>query len=157
MSTTTKLTNEAPLADLAEQTRAGGAVTAKAHVIADVHMMVTTRLFSSQPWLPDREACEAISKKLEDLGLQARVSPDSDTTTCTPLGKELELDLIMVFVGLWDTPEMPLILEQYGLIDRIDEFRIYDRLEFGDDPERVLRPIVQKAFLEYYNPSGLLV
>ena len=154
---TTKLTNEVPLADLAEQTRIGGAVTAMAHVIADVHMMVTTRLFSSEAWLPDREACGAIRKKLEDLGLEERVSPDSDTTTCTPLGKELELDLIMVFIGLWDTPEMPLILEQYGLIDRIDEFRIYDRLEFGDDPERVLRPIVQKAFLEYYNPSGLLV
>jgi hypothetical protein len=128
-----------------------------ARVIADVHMMAMTRLFSSESWLPDREACGAISKKLEDLGLEERVSPDSDDMTSTPLGKELELDLIMVFVGLWDNSEMPWILEKYGLIDRIDEFRIYDRLEFSDDPERVLRPIVQKAYQDYYNPSGCLV
>ena len=128
----------------------------KRAIIANLHAMIVTRLFGGRPWLADREACDAISRKLEDLGLQERVPGDTLATISTGLGNELEVDLVMVFVGLWDEWEIPSILERHGLIDEIEEFHIYDRLETSGDPERALRPLVQKAFLDHYNPSGLL-
>jgi hypothetical protein len=39
------------------------------------------------------------------------------STRSTALGKELKFDLWMAFVGTWDTPEIPRILEKYGYID----------------------------------------
>jgi len=119
--------------------------------------MMHFRLFGRCYWLADREACDALSRKLDDLGLQERVSGDEDTSRKRPLGNELPLDLIMVFLGLWDEWEMPNILERHGLIDEIDESRIYDLLASSRDPERVLRPIVRKAFRDHFHPSALLV
>ena len=65
--------------------------------------------------------------------------------------------MVMVFIGLWERWQIPEILERHGLIDEVDVERLFDLLEFGSDPERVLRPIVRKAFQDHYNPSGLLV
>lgn len=129
----------------------------KRAVLLDLHVMMHFRLFGRCYWLADREACDALSRKLDDLGLQERVSGDEDTSTKRPLGNELPLDLIMVFLGLWDEWEMPNILERHGLIDEIDESRIYDLLASSRDPERVLRPIVRKAFRDHFHPSALLV
>jgi hypothetical protein len=89
----------------------------KRAVLLDLHVMMHFRLFGRCYWLADREACDALSRKLDDLGLQERVSGDEDTSRKRPLGNELPLDLIMVFLGLWDEWEMPNILERHGLID----------------------------------------
>lgn len=129
----------------------------KRAVVQDLHAMICTRLFGGRPWLADRDACLALSKKLDDLGLQESAPGDMSATQSTALGNELELHLVMVFIGLWDEWEMPDVLEQYGLIDEFDVLRIYDLLETCSDPEQVLRPIVRKAFRDHYNPSGLLV
>ena len=129
----------------------------KCTVIKNLHTMIDARLFGVRPWLPDREDCDAIRKKLDDMGLQERVPGDMLTTRSTALGRQLQLDLVMVFLGLWDEWEVPSILERYGLIDKVDELHTYDRLETSTNPESVLRPLVRKAFLDHYNPSGLLV
>ena len=109
---------------------------------------LVTRLFGERSWLADREACDAINRKFEDLGLQEHVPGDMFTTRFTELGKELEVDLVMVFVGLFDEYQVPSILEQHGLIDVIEEDDIYDVLEIYGDPERALRAMVQRAFFE---------
>lgn len=129
----------------------------KRAVIQGLHAMIVTRLFGGRPWLADREACDALSKKLDELGLRERVPWDTSARQSSALGKELELDLVMVFIGLWDEWEMPIILERHGLIDNSDTWRLFDLLETCSDPEYVLRPIVRKAFRDHYNPSGLLV
>ena len=125
--------------------------------VQDLHEMMFARLFGGGAWLADREACDALSRKLDELGLQERVPGDISSTRFTALGKELQLDLVMVFIGLWDELEMPTILEDHGLIDGLDVSRIYDLLETCSDPEHVMRPFVQKAYLKHYNPSGLPV
>ncbi|MFT5449058.1 MAG: hypothetical protein ACI9DC_004245 [Gammaproteobacteria bacterium] len=73
------------------------------------------------------------------------------------LGKELELDLVMVFIGLWCEWEIPRILETYGLIDEFEATRLYALIETSDDLDLELGPVVRKAYLDYYNPSGLSV
>ena len=129
----------------------------KCAVIQDLHLMIDYRLFSDRPWLADRESCAALNKKLDEFGLQERVPGMIDTTRCTKLGAELNLDLMMVFMGLWEECSMVEILVDNGLIDRFDASRIYNLLENCRNPELVLRPIVKKAFHNHFNPSGLLV
>jgi len=119
--------------------------------------MIVTRLFGGRPWLADREACDALRKKLDELGLQESVPGDDCMRRNTALGNELQLDLIMVFIGLWVEWEMPMILEDHGLIDEFDTSRLFDLLETCSEPEYLLRPIVRKAYRDHYNPSGLLV
>jgi hypothetical protein len=44
--------------------------------------------------------------------------PDSrGSTRSTALGKELNLDLLMAFVGAWDIWEIPYILEENGYLE----------------------------------------
>ena len=129
----------------------------KLTVIAKLHAMIDLRLFGDRPWLADREACPALNRTLEELGLQESVPGEKYSIGDTVLGKELNIDLVTVFIGLWDGWEVPYILEKNGLIDEIETDRIYDLMETTDDPEHILRPVVRKAFLDYYNPSQLLV
>ena len=62
----------------------------------------------------------------------------------------------MVFMGLWYELEMPMILEIYGLIDESEYEFIFDLLSVSAAPDSVMQAIVQRAYLEYYNPSHLL-
>jgi hypothetical protein len=126
----------------------------KTRIVAEVHEMVGARLFGSGPWLAEREVAEAIHKKLGDWGLQE--SDSENTTWATPLGKELEWDLIMVFAGVFNEFEVPMILEEHGLIEGIEVDEIYEGPDLAEHGERILRPIVQRAFLQHYNPKGRL-
>lgn len=129
----------------------------KRAVIQGLHAMMVTRLFCGRPWLADRETCDALRRKLCELSLEEPVSGENHTTKSTALGNELRLELVMVFIGLWDECEIPWILESHGLIGEIECDRIVELLETCNDPERLLRPIVRKAYRNYYNPSGLLI
>ncbi len=124
----------------------------KRTAITSLQAMMHTRLFCDGSWLADRDACIAMDAQLNGLGLQVEVGEGG--SRATTLGKALQLDLAMVFVGLWDEWEVPGILEQHGLIDESDLLSIYDQLEDRDDPERVLRPWVRKAYFDHFNPSG---
>jgi hypothetical protein len=57
-----------------------------------------------------------------------------------------------VFLGIHDEYEVLYILETRGLIDG-GAVRLQNRIK-AENAERILRPIVQKAFARYFNPSG---
>jgi hypothetical protein len=82
--------------------------------------MVFARLFGSRPWLADWESTVALQRKLRQMGLEEPVPGTSNTTRFTPLGTELRVDLLMVFMGLWDEREIPMILEDHGFIDDLE-------------------------------------
>jgi hypothetical protein len=128
----------------------------KRAVIQDLHALMDTRLFSGRPWLADYEACNALDRKLHEMGLAERVPGDKASSRNTALGHDSELDIIMVFIGLWEEFHIPYVLEQYGLIDEIDEMRLYDRLATSDDPEKVLAPTVRRAYRDRYQQSRFL-
>jgi hypothetical protein len=125
----------------------------KRDVVKGLHAMIATRLFSDRPWLANRESCDALDRKLLAMGVQENVTRGLGAKRNTDLGREMQMDLMMVFIGLWDEWEIPNILEEYGLIDQCETMRIYETMEY--DPERVLLPIVRKAFRDYFNPSLL--
>jgi|APSaa5957512535_1039671.scaffolds.fasta_scaffold219265_1 hypothetical protein len=129
----------------------------KRTVATNLHSLIHTRLFRDRPWYAGRETYNAVNRALFDWGLQEHVlGALPKTTRPTLAGVELEIDLVMVFLGIRDDWDTPHILEQHGLIDETEENRIYDLLDGGDEPECVLRPVVLKAFGDHYNPSGLL-
>ena len=128
----------------------------RSKLLTQIHAIVDARLFSGRPWLPDREACDALRRTFVQMGLYEQDPGDTETSWKTALGKEHHLDLIMVFAGLWWEFEMASILEEHGLIDQSECESIYDQLEAGTDPEDVMLPVVRKAYFEYYNPSKYL-
>jgi hypothetical protein len=53
---------------------------------------------------------------------------------------------MMVFMGIWEPNEIPIILEEYEFISEDEASEIYKRLE-EEDYEVVLRPIVARPVL----------
>jgi hypothetical protein len=124
-------------------------------VFLELHTMVGERLFRSSLWLADMEVCSLLARRLEQLGLQERVADREGVTKDTPLGKELKIDLQMAFMGLMDEWHVPYILETHCLVDKVDADNLYFLMEMGGDAETLLRPVIQNAYFNFYNRSGL--
>ena len=115
----------------------------------ELHKIAAARLFVTNPWLADREACHFLDSRLTELGLQERV--DDLTRRHTIAGKALLINLHLVFMGLMDEAEIPLVLEEHRLIEKEEVDRLYEGLARSSDPEALLRPVVQKAYMRYFN------
>jgi hypothetical protein len=126
----------------------------KAEIIAELEAMAWYRLFDSRKWLADQETVWAVHQKLTEMGLVEQIS--SDTWRNTPLGKELDVDLFEVFMGLFDEWEAPYILEDHGLIDEWESDSICARMSRKADPEVVLESVVRRAYLDYAKASRFL-
>ncbi len=120
----------------------------KRQILVELHRMASCRLFSEPRWVPDVDTCGEIRRKLEEWGLKERVS--ATDWIVTRLGHELDVNLMMVFAGFWGDGDILYWLEQYGLIDHAEVFRILDHPDFDEHSEEILRPIVQRAYRDYY-------
>src|SRR3981081_4502336 len=107
----------------------------RSEILAEVEAMVFARLFGRRRWPAARESPAILSRRPERLGRGERVPGESDTSRSTPLGKELHSHLLMVFLGLWDEWDIPMILEDHDLIDDLEAEYIWDLLGAGRDPE----------------------
>jgi hypothetical protein len=136
-------------------TVAGTAPTNKAQIIAELENMVVARLFSRQPWPADRETISAVDRKLVQMGLVEVVCVEPQTWRATALGKELDVDLFQVFLGLWDEWEIPMILEEYHLLDEAEAEALYACMD-NADAESVLIGYVQRAYFDYRKPAKFL-
>jgi hypothetical protein len=52
-----------------------------------------------------------------------------------PSRQEINIQLLMVFAGLWDEGEVPMILQENGLITEAEETEICERFEDGESSE----------------------
>jgi hypothetical protein len=118
----------------------------KAKIITELENIVVARLFGKQPWLANRETWPAITRKLLQMGLNERIC--AHTYRATPLGKELDVDLFEVFIGLFDAWDAAEILKHYSLIDTSECEAIYSRLS-NEDAESVLIGYVKRAYFDY--------
>ena len=126
----------------------------KAEIVAELEAMAWHRLFNCRHWLADRETVWAVDQKLIQMGLREQIS--SDTWRNSPLGKELDVDLFEVFMGLFDEWEVPYILEDHGLIDEWESDSICARMSRKADPELVLVEVVRRAYRDYGKASRFL-
>jgi hypothetical protein len=127
----------------------------KAKIIAELENMVVARLFSRQPWLADRETGSAIHRKLIQMGLVECVCVQTYTYRMSSLGKELDVELFEVFMGLIYEWDVPFILEQYCLIDDSEADDIYARMS-DTNAETVLSRYVKRAYFDYRKASKYL-
>ena len=118
----------------------------KQNILCELDAMIIERLFGRRPWLADRDTVAALDRTLTRLGLREQVSDQPGNSRITSLGKELHMELLMVFLGMWDEFEVPIILEDYGLIDE-EEVRRLNGL--NEDQGAFLEPVVRRAFVDY--------
>ena len=127
----------------------------KAKIIAELENMVAARLFSGQPWLADRETISAYRRKLVQMGLVDDVPAEPFTWLYTPVGKDLDVKLFEVFIGLWDEWDVPFILEEYGLLDE-SEFDAISECTSEANAERLLSGYVKRAYFDYRKAAKFL-
>ena len=120
----------------------------KAQIIAELENMVAARLFGGQPWPADRETCSAVTRKLIQMGLVEQVRNESLAWQITPLGKELDVELFEVFMGIIYEWDVPIILEEYGLIDEA-EFDAILECTSDADAKSLLDGYVKRAYFDY--------
>jgi hypothetical protein len=82
--------------------------------------MVSARLFGSLHGSVTRNPVSHCKEGSSKWVLRNGFRAQATTWRNTPLGRELHLDLLMVFMGLWDQWEIPMILEDHGLIDDLE-------------------------------------
>ena len=127
----------------------------KAEIIAELENIVAARLFGRQPWLADREACSALHRKLVQMGLVECVCVEPYTYRMSSLGKELDVELFHVFMGLFSEWDVPHILEQYRLIDDSEADDIWERMS-ESNAETVLSGYVKRAYFDYRKVAKFL-
>src|SRR6516162_7297198 len=151
----------------------------KAKIISELENMVAARLFGRQPWLADRETYSAVKRKLIQMGLveQVRDEPlnrkliplnrksvqmglvevvgDEPFTTwqITPLGKDLDVDLFEVFMGIKWKCDVPIILAEHGLLNELEFDAI---LECMSDANADLSGYVKRAYFVYRKANKFL-
>ena len=126
----------------------------KAEIIAELENMVVARLFSAQPWLADRETCSAYDRKLIQMGLIEQVRDEPPTWRNTPLGNELDVDLLQVFMGIICEWDVPIILEEHGLLNE----SVFDSIiecTSEADAETLLSGYVKRAYFDYRKGKSL--
>ena len=127
----------------------------KAEIIAELENMVAARLFSGQPWPADDETVSAYHQKLIEMGLLEQVRAEPQTCRTTPLGKELDVDLFQVFMGITWEWEMPITLEQYGLLSESEADAIFECASEAD-AEFLLSGYVKRAYFDYRKATKFL-
>jgi hypothetical protein len=134
----------------------GDATMNKAKIISELENMVVDRLFGRQPWLADRETRYALHRKLIQMGLIEVVSVEPPTWQYTPLGKELDVDLFQAFMGLWWKYEVPLVLEEHGLLNESEFDALCESTLSDADWERLLSGYVKRAYSVYRKANKFL-
>jgi hypothetical protein len=126
----------------------------KAKIIAELENMVAARLFSGQPRIADEETISAYHQKLIEMGLLEQDRAEPQTWRITPLGNELDVDLFYVFLGILCEWDVPITLEEHGLINE-SEFNAIIECTSDADAERLLDGYVKRAYFDYRKRQAL--
>jgi hypothetical protein len=127
----------------------------KAKIIAELEDMVVARLFGPEPWPADRETCSALHWKLVQMGLVECVCAETDTWRSSSLGKELDVDLFEVFLGVFEEWDARMILEHYGLIDE-SEFDAICECTSEDNAKHLMSGYVRRAYFDHRKANKFL-
>jgi hypothetical protein len=123
----------------------------KAAIVCKLHEIADHYLFGTGPWPPDREVLAPLWKTLKELGLEEDVPGRAGSTQFTALGKELNVELMMAFVGAFDLWEIPYILESSGYLDEAEADTLYSASPAH--PEYMIRQYVLRAYFRFCNRS----
>src|SRR5258707_5282122 len=100
-------------------------------IICKLHEIADHYLLGSGSWPAHRKFLPACRNTVRELGLKEDVPEMPGTTRFTALGKELNLDLFMAFVGAWDLWEIPFILKENGYLEESEADELYNGLDIA--------------------------
>jgi hypothetical protein len=127
----------------------------KTEAMAIVDAIASRRLFGDEKkWLVEGpNVANALNETLRTLGL---VEEDGRYIRFTALGKELNIDLQQVFMGLWEPWDAIHVLEQHDLLSADEIDSLVDLLEVGEERfEPIFKTLVQQAYRDYYGATRL--
>jgi hypothetical protein len=123
---------------------------AAAKTPSEAQSVVASRLFGADRWLAYEDEVPRLFKWVLKTGLAELVPGKPDSWRATALGKEMDVDLLVVFLGIFDELDVVEILADRGFIDSRELDRLWNLLDAGYDPEVVLKPIVRAAYRRYF-------
>ena len=122
----------------------------KLDILCELHAVIAARLLGKGPWLMEREDALLTRQRVLEMGLEEQVT--RDTRELTPLGKEIDFDFLLVFMGGWDEGDIPSLLEQRGLVTKAEADSMHEQWAKCHDPERAMKGYVRKAYLRCFRP-----
>jgi hypothetical protein len=128
----------------------------RAEIVAELEAMVSMRLFGHHQWPAERETVFAALQRFKDLGLVRSIPGQPDTWQDTPLGKEVDVGLFGVFIGLIDLWNVPIILQYRRLINESESGDIYEQMSRKVNPESILMEYVRRAYFDSRKASNFL-
>jgi hypothetical protein len=121
----------------------------KSEILSELHVVIAARLLGPGPWLMEREDAPKSNKRALEMGLEEKAGND---TRLTSLGKEIDFELLSIFMGRWDYRDVPIILEERGLITKSETDDIYERWGKSHNPELAMKSYVRKAYFRCFRP-----
>ena len=121
-------------------------MSSPAEILTEIEATISARLFGTGAWLADEETAGRLFQRTQQMGLEEPVSGEADRWRNTALGKELDVDLLMAFLGLWGEWDALYVLTERGCIDEQEVDHIITMMDESDDPEKILKPYVLDAY-----------
>jgi hypothetical protein len=122
----------------------------KSEGIGELYTLAEQRLFGDGLWPAEGETLYALRRKIDEAKLWELVPGTNDTYRPSPLGRAVNVDLLMVFLGLWDDADIPLVLENQGLMSEDEMDDVFERDCDEKGFEAILLPYVRRAFRQYF-------
>jgi hypothetical protein len=123
----------------------------KADICRELYNVADFHLFGAGSWPADREASTSFWKLLDDLGLMTDVPGKPGTTQHTPMGLELNVELMSIFAGAVNLWDIPLVLDMMGYLNDKEAATIY--AAESQHAEHVIRQHVRRVYLIFRNCS----
>jgi hypothetical protein len=127
----------------------------KAEIISKLHEIADFNLLGAGSWPGNREFLNVFSKARKDMRLEENFPGLPGTTRDTTLGREINLELFMIFAGAWCLYEVPEILKENGYLNDSEEDEIFAS-STEIEAERLIHRYVLRAYLRFSNYSRLI-
>jgi hypothetical protein len=124
-----------------------------------VQTKIMSRLFGAGRWFAYEDEIPRLFKLIMKTGLAELVPGQPKWWQATVLGKQVGVDLLVIFLGIFDAFEAAEILANHGFMDDREVDRIWETLFTdpdptvvlfrGSDPEAVLKPVVRAAYRRF--------
>lgn len=128
-------------------------MTSKTEIVSKLHELADFRLMGEGPWLADRDFVSTFSALVRRFGLEEDCPDQMGTTRSTSLGRLVNLDQMMVFIGVFDVFDIPYLLESWGYIERETFDEIFASLD-AEKAEETIRKYVREAYLLYCSKTS---
>src|SRR5260370_41465696 len=123
----------------------------KDDVCRELYTVAEFHRFGAGSWPADRKASAGFWKLLDDLELTTDVPDKPGTSQLTPLGLELNVELISIFAGAVNLWDIPLVLDLMGYLNDDEAEMIYATT--SQHPEQVIRRHVLRVYFKFCNRS----